>query len=131
CYDRVEVRLLDVASGAPACSARVIAQSRDGDEVRFTSCFHAALDAGEWSVRADQPGYATASTTVIVPDAPGCDSAVQTIELSLVPNGYQPPELPAAQPAPAGPSAPPAPPPVVAQPAPAAPAQAAPDRKST
>lgn len=127
CYDRVEVRLLDIASGRRACDARVVAQSRDGDEVRFTSCFHAALDAGEWQVRAEQTGYTTATTTLVVPDTPGCDAAVQTIELSLVPTGYRRVE-PAAPPASAvsAPVAAPSPPrsvqapPVTPEPAPSA-----------
>ena len=100
CYDRVSLRLTDGVSGQVTCSARVSAVNRGGSELVFRSCYHAAVPPGEWTVRADLPGYATATTPLIVPVESQCDPAVQTIELTIAPAGYRPPE-PQRSPAPA------------------------------
>jgi hypothetical protein len=125
CYDRVSLRLTDAASGQVTCGARVSAVNAGGSEVVFKSCYHAAVPRGTWTVRAELPGYATAKTPLIVPDGSRCDPAVQTIELTIAPVGYQspaPPPPPAPSPRPAitaaPPAAPSAPPPA---PSPAAP----------
>jgi hypothetical protein len=107
CYDRVSLRLSDAASGQVTCGARVSAVDAGGSEVVFKSCYHAAVPRGTWTVRAEVPGYATAKTPLIVPEGSRCDPAVQTIELTIAPVGYQS-AAPPAPPAPPAPSARPA-----------------------
>jgi len=139
CYDRVSLRLTDAASGQVTCTARVSAVSTSGSELTFGSCYHAAVPPGAWKVRAELAGYTTASTPLTVPVESQCNPAVQTIELTIAPSGYQqPPPVPptpaapaVAAPPPVVPSAPttapppsaevpPPPPPVSASPAPSA-----------
>jgi hypothetical protein len=100
CYDRVSLRLTDAASGQITCGATVSAVNAHGSEVVFKSCYHAAVPRGTWTVHAQLPGYTTAKTPLIVPAESHCDPAVQTIELTIAPLGYQPPP-PALPPAPA------------------------------
>lgn len=125
CYDRVSLRLTDAVSGQLTCAARVTAVDPGGSELVFRSCYHAAVPRGKWTVRAALPGYATATTPLIVPGESHCDPAVQSIELTIAPAGYRPPQ-PAPAPAPspvisATPPAAPAAPPPATDPSPAAP----------
>ncbi|MDQ2647416.1 MAG: hypothetical protein M3020_26675, partial [Myxococcota bacterium] len=104
CYDRVSLRLTDAVSGQLTCAARVTAVDAGGSELVFRSCYHAAVPRGKWTVRAELPGYATATTPLIVPDESHCDPAVQSIELTIAPAGYRPPQPappPASAPSPA------------------------------
>ena len=115
CYDRVSLRLIDAASGQRLCDARVRAVDADGSELEFSSCFHAAVPRGTWTISAERPGYAPANTRLIVPVESNCGSAVQSVDLTIAPVGYHPPQPIATS----APSAPPAPP--QAAPAPSVP----------
>lgn len=126
CYDRVSLSLTDAVSGQRSCVAKVSAVDADGSEVDFNSCYHAAVPPGAWTVRAEQPGYAAATTRLIVPEESSCNPAVQSIELTIAPAGFV---RPVAAPAPAErtTSAPPASAPTApATSAPAAPPASAP-----
>lgn len=87
CYDPVEVTVFDGATGQRTCRASVVARADDGSETRFPSCYHAALPRGAYTVRAEQAGYQTASTKLLVVDNSRCEPAVQTVELALNPVG--------------------------------------------
>ncbi len=129
CYQYAQITVIDGATGKQTCDAEVKA-IQDGDEEVLTSCYHAPLTAGKWTLRAELPGRKAATTSFEVPD--GCDHTVSTFVLTIPAPGAAPgpqPLLPAPPPAPTPAPAPTlAPAPTVAPPAetspPAAPAPA-------
>jgi hypothetical protein len=90
CYDPVDITVLDGVTGLRACDARVLARSTDGAEAAFSSCFHAELPVGTWTVTADRLGYQPVSAALVVSKGRRCERALQTIEISMMPLGVAP-----------------------------------------
>lgn len=85
CYDIVDVNVVDANTGLPRCDASVVARKKNGSESRFSSCFHAELNEGTWTILAQRPGFRPATTEMVVGGGRSCQPAVQTIELRLWP----------------------------------------------
>ena len=144
CYDTIDVKVLDAATGLPLCDASVTVVSKD-DRYELMPCFVGHLTEGKWGIVAEHAGYTSEATALTVQRGAKCEPAIQTIELRLepvaVPGSYVAPPVPEystspgppaplpppAQPTTAPPESPPAAPTGEAQPAPApAPAPADP-----
>lgn len=127
CYDRVRVKVRDAESGRFTCEAEVWVS--DGDsERKLRPCYNAALTEGKWRVTALRPGYAKATTDLVIAEPEGeCPHYTHSIELTLRREGALAPVTPVTPARPAAPkvTAPPAvspaAPAAVPAPAPAAP----------
>jgi len=123
CYDYLDVTVYD-AEGRKTCKATVTAtQGSDVEELK--SCYYTPLSDGQWTIRATLPGVPDATTLVMVEHENDCIRHVQSLQLSLNPQGYvsapRPGNVvPAVQPAPSpavstptttSPALPPPPPP--------------------
>ena len=105
CYDRVQVRVIDPATGSSTCDAEVSVASADGSERRVRPCYNTALTEGTWRIIARQPGYVAASSEVTVAEREGaCPHYTHSVQLTLRREGE-----PATAPIARSRSAPPAP----------------------
>jgi hypothetical protein len=120
CYDYLDVTVLD-ADGRKTCAATVTAAS-GGSQLELNSCYYTPLTDGRWTLRASAPGFADATSTVIVDHSRDCVRNVQTMQLTLNRSGVpqRPKPLVAPQPS-VSPAAPPPPTTPTAMPPPAAP----------
>jgi hypothetical protein len=84
CYDRVQVRVLDPATGRSTCDADVSVADAEGSERRLRPCYSAALTEGTWRIIARRPGYVPASTELTIGEREGsCPYYTHSIELTL------------------------------------------------
>ena len=64
CYDRVQVRVIDPATGGTTCDADVTVADADGSERAVRPCYNTALTDGHWRIIARRPGYVPASSEI-------------------------------------------------------------------
>lgn len=134
CYDRVSVTVTDRLTGTSLCDAKVTFR-KGTSETEATSCYQAALSAGQYTMRVERHGLLPFEQPVEVVKSHDCGGTIQTMYVALdrplrvvPPQQVTPPPAPAA-PAPAPAAAPtpaPAPVPPPSQVEPAPPASAAP-----
>jgi hypothetical protein len=120
CYEYVTITVIDGATGAKTCAAKVTV-SEGGDDDVLGSCYYAPLTAGSWKVRAELAGRQPAVVTMNVEERDSCEPAVGSLVLTIpAPGGPLAPQpavpTPAPGPAPSPPvtTAPETPPPPTA-----------------
>lgn len=99
CYDRVAVTVTDRLTGTKLCDAKVtFLQGTSKSEA--TSCYTAALSAGQYTMRVERRGLETFEEPVEVTESGKCGQTVQTMFVALerkqrAPGGPQGAPMPA------------------------------------
>jgi hypothetical protein len=135
CYDRVSVTVTDGLTGTKLCDAKVTFFEGNSETVA-TSCYQAALTAGQYTMRVERQGLQTFEEPVEVSKSGKCGQTVQTMYVALdrlnrAPAPQQITPAPVAAPPPAGTTPPAAPAPAPTPAPPAAPPTAAPPTSGT
>jgi len=84
CYDRVQVRVIDPATGGTTCDAEVTVADADGSERAVRPCYNTALTEGRWRVIARRPGYVPATSEITIAERDGaCPHYVHSVQLTM------------------------------------------------
>jgi hypothetical protein len=84
CYDRVQVRVIDPATGGSTCDADVSVADADGSERSVRPCYNTALTEGHWRIIARRPGYVPASSEITIAERDGaCPHYVHSVQLTM------------------------------------------------
>ena len=84
CYDRVQVRVIDPATGSTTCDADVTVADADGSERGVRPCYNTALTEGHWRIIARRPGYVPASSEITIAERDGaCPHYVHSVQLTM------------------------------------------------
>ena len=107
CYDRVQVRVIDPATGRSTCDADVTVVDAEGSERSMRPCYNTALTDGRWRITARQAGYLPASTEITIAEREGaCPYYTHSVQLTLRREG-EPVTVPVARDRERGSAAPP------------------------
>ena len=84
CYDRVQVRVIDPATGGTTCDAEVTVADAEGSERSVRPCYNTALTEGSWRIIARRPGYVPASSEITIAEREGaCPHYVHSVQLTM------------------------------------------------
>lgn len=84
CYDRVQVRVIDPATGSSTCDADVTVADADGSERSVRPCYNTALTEGQWRIIARRPGYVQATSEITIAERDGaCPHYVHSVQLTM------------------------------------------------
>jgi hypothetical protein len=84
CYDRVQVRVIDPATGGTTCDADVTVADVDGSERGVRPCYNTALTEGRWRIIARRPGYVPATSEISIAERDGaCPHYVHSVQLTM------------------------------------------------
>jgi len=84
CYDRVQVRVIDPATGGTTCDADVTVADAEGSERGVRPCYNTALTAGHWRIIARRPGYVPATSEITIAERDGaCPHYVHSVQLTM------------------------------------------------